>query len=202
MDFTPYQTLLTTDVSDAMPAGFAMSIAIRSLWQPAPALMGLAYTVKCCERSNTHLHNAIYQAPPHAIIVVETDGQDYAVAGGNVCAVAQQNKIAGFVIDGVIRDLAEVRDLQFPVYARGVFPKPGGKNAAGSSQQAITCGDVKVNTGDLLLADEEGIVVVPQAQIETVLEQALQKKAAAEQQTLAEWRSQHEAKIRAVLSGD
>jgi regulator of RNase E activity RraA len=199
MDLGPYRSLLTTDISDAMGHGYAMDIGIRSLLTPTPAIMGIAYTVKCINRSNTHLHNALYDAPKGSIVVAETDGNNYAVAGGNVCAVAQQNDITGFIIDGVARDLGEIRSLQFPVFARGIYPKPGNKTKEGFSQCKIACGNVVVNPGDLVVADEEGIVVVPQEEIESILEKALMKKAKAEKTPLEEWRKDHEQKIKAIL---
>lgn len=195
-----YKSLLATDISDAQPAGQAMDIGMKSLLSPTPKLMGYAFTVRCTNRSNTYLHDAIYRAPEGAVIVVEADAHDYAVAGGNVCAVAQQNGVAGFVIDGVIRDVGEAKEINFPVFARGVFPKPGDKTDDGESQVEITCGGVTVNTGDLIIADEEGIVVIPQAQIESTLEEALAKKEKAEAQSLADWRASHEAKIKSILS--
>lgn len=200
MNLAPYQDLLATDISDAQGAGFAMDIGIKSLLSPTPAIMGPAYTVRCSNRSNTFMHDAIYSAPKGSIIVVEVDENNYAVAGGNVCAVAQQNGIAGFVIDGAIRDLGELKSLNFPVFARGVFPKPGGKSKNGESQIPVNCGGVTVNTGDLIVADEEGIVVIPQADIEATLETALAKQQKAEAQSLADWRANHEKTIREIMS--
>jgi len=199
MDLTPYKNLLATDVSDAQGAGFAMDIGIQSLISPTPAIMGVAFTVHCANRSNTYLHDAIYTAPRGSIIVVQADGNDFAVAGGNVCAVAQQNGVAGFVIDGVIRDLGELKNLNFPVFARGVFPKPGSKSNQGESQVPIRCGGVTVNTGDLIVADEEGIVVIAQADIETTLATAATKQQKAEAQSLADWRANHEKTIREIV---
>ena len=199
MNLQNYQSLLTTDVSDAMSAGFAMDIGIQSLWQPIPRIMGFAYTVRCANRSNTYLHDAIYKAPKHSIIVVETDGNDYAVAGGNVCAIAQENGVQGFVIDGVVRDIGEIRENKFPVFARGVFPKPGGKSSDGEAKIPVTCGGVVVDTGDLVVADEEGIVIVPATEIETVLQSAVIKKQKAEEQSLAEWRNKHQQKIIGIV---
>ena len=201
MKLAPYQNLLSTDISDAQNAGFAIEIGIKSLLSPTPAIMGPAFTVRCNNRSNTFMHDAIYSAPKGSIIVVEAEDNNYAVAGGNVCAVAQQNGIAGFVIDGVIRDLGELRNLNFPVFARGVFPKPGGKSKHGQSQVPISCGGVMVNTGDLIIADEEGIVVIPQNDIETTLATALTKQKKAEVQSLADWRANHEKTIRGILNG-
>ncbi len=199
MNLDTYKALLSTDVSDAMDVGYAMDIGIHSLWTPTPKIMGFAYTVKCVNMSNTYLHDAIYQAPQGSVVVVEADANNYAIAGGNVCQVAKDNGIAGFVIDGVIRDIAEVRDCQFPVFARGVFPKPGNKTKHGSCQETITCGSVTVNDGDLIVADEEGIVVVPKQDMPSILDNALEKQKKASEQSLSQWREKHEAKIKQVL---
>lgn len=199
MNLAPYKHLLSTDISDALPVGYAMEFAIASVYSPPPRLMGFAYTVRCENRSNTYLHDAIYKAPKDAVIVAETDGNDYAVAGGNVCAVAKANGVAGFVVDGAVRDLGEIRELGFPVYARGVFPKPGGKTDAGASKVEVVCGGVKVNTGDLIVADEEGIAVVPASSVEVVLADALEKQQQNEAQSLDDWRAKHHTKILDVL---
>jgi regulator of RNase E activity RraA len=200
MNLDPYKMLLSTDISDAMPAGYAMDIGIRSLCLPAPRMMGFAYTVCCEKRSNTYFHEAIYKAPKGAIIVAEVDANDYAVAGGNVCAVAQQNGIAGFVVDGAVRDLGEIRELGLPVFARGVYPKPGEKTQAGKAQITIVCGNVKVNSGDLIVADEEGIVVIPKEDVADILAKALNKKTKADAESLADWRTKHAQKINELLA--
>jgi hypothetical protein len=73
-----------------------------------PRVAGPAFTVRCPPGDNLMLNAGIHRADRGSVIVVEADDVDYAVASGNVCAVAQRRGIAGFVIDGVIRDLAEV----------------------------------------------------------------------------------------------
>jgi len=98
------------------------------------------------------LHAAIYRAAPGSVVVVESGDVDYALAGGNVCAVAQRRGIAGFVADGVIRDLGEVREAAFPVFARGVIPIPGVKKAVLPLNERVTCGGVAVDPGDVVVA--------------------------------------------------
>ena len=95
-------------------------------------MAGPAYTVRCPAGDNLMLHAAIYRAEPGSIIVMEAGDVDYAVAGGNVCAVAQKRGVAAFIIDGAIRDLAEIRKLGFPVFARGVIPIPGARRRSAS----------------------------------------------------------------------
>ena len=197
-----YQSLLSTDIADAMGQSCAMDIGLSCLMaqdESIPKLMGFAFTVRCENRSNTYLHDSIYAAPKGSVIVVETDSLDYAVAGGNVCAVAQQNGILGFVVDGVIRDIGEIRSIGFPVFARGVYPKPGKKGIDGASQIPIECGGLKVQNGDLVIADEEGIVVISREKIEETLELALVKKAQAEKTSLDQWRANHQQKIQSIV---
>jgi regulator of RNase E activity RraA len=145
------------------------------------------------------LHAAIYRAAPGAIIVVQAGDLEYAVSGGNVCAVARQRGIAGFIVDGVIRDLAEVRTDRFPVFARGVSPIPGGKDGPGILNGVVRCGGVEVAPGDVVVADEEGIVVVPAAQQDAVLTAARQRAARDAALDLEEWEAAHHARIEAIL---
>jgi hypothetical protein len=102
----------TTTLADVLTRENVMDTGIRALTVTSAAarLAGPAFTVRCPPGDNLMLHAAIYRAEPGSVIVVDTGGDlDYAVAGGNVMAVAQRRGIAGFVIDGVIRDLAEAR---------------------------------------------------------------------------------------------
>nr|WP_242024085.1 RraA family protein [Nodosilinea sp. FACHB-13] len=172
---------------------------IRELWPRIPRLAGPAYTVSCPPGDNLMLHAAIYRAAPGTVIVVQAGDADYAMAGGNVCAIAQKRGIAGFVVDGVIRDLAEVREAQFPVFARGVMPVPGKKQQLGTLNQAIVCGRVRVNPGDIVVADEEGIVVIPAAQQAAVWQMAQQRTDQDAAQSLADWEINHRAKVERML---
>ena len=194
-----FQTLSPTTLADALNREQVMDIGIRPLWQPMPRMAGPAYTVRCAPADNLMLHVAIYRAPPGSVIVVEAGDVDYAVSGGNVCAVAKRRGIAGFVIDGVIRDLAEVREDRFPVFARGVIPIPGGKQGPGELNNTIRCGGVQVSAGDVVVADEEGVVVVPAARQDAVLEAARKRAAKDASLSLDEWEAAHRARIDVIL---
>ncbi|GIF20227.1 regulator of RNase E activity RraA [Actinoplanes tereljensis] len=193
--------LSPTTLAEIVGAQQVMDIGIRPLWTPIPRIAGPAFTVRCPPSDHLMLHAAIYQAPPGSIVVVESGDLAHALAGGNVCAVAQRNGIAGFVLDGVIRDIAEVRSMGFPVFGRGVIPVPAGKAAALPLNVNIRCGGVPVQAGDLVVADEEGIVVVPAAQRDEVLTLGAAKQAKEESQTLDEWEQAHRARITALLEG-
>ncbi len=199
IDYAAFQALSPTTLADALTHDRVMDIGIRPLWTGMPRVACPAYPLRCAPADNLMLHAAIYHAPAGSIIVVEAGDVDYAVAGGNVCAVAQKNGIMAFVVDGVIRDLAEVRDNRFPVFARGVSPIPGGKDVLEAINQQVTCGRVEVSPGDIVVADEEGIVVVPLADAERVLKAAQARAAKDASETLESWEAAHRARIDDIL---
>ena len=199
IDYAAFRELSPCTLCDVLTRDRVMDLGIRPLWQGAPRVAGPAYPVRLSPGDNLMLHAAIYRAPKGSIIVVEAGDVDYAVAGGNVCAVAQKHGIAAFVVDGVMRDLAEARERRFPLFARGVIPIPGGKDVIGALNAPVRCGGVLVGPGDVVVADEEGIVVVPQGKLDEVLKsaQARAEKDAAE--TLESWEAAHHAKIEGIL---
>ena len=194
-----FQQLSPTTLADVLGREQVMDIGIRPLWAGMPRVAGPAYPVRCAPGDNLMLHAAIHRAPAGSVIVVEAGDVDYAVAGGNVCAVAQKNGIAAFVIDGVIRDLAEIRERQFPVFARGLMPFPGGKEVLDVLNGTVRCGGVQVSPGDMVVADEEGIVVVAQDAINTVLASAQARAARDAELTLEQWEAAHRARIDEIL---
>ncbi len=198
-DYAQFRAISPTAYADGLGREQFMDRGIRELWPQIPRIAGPAYTVKCPPGDNLMLHAAIYRAEPGSVIVVEAGDCDYALAGGNVCAIAQQLGIAGFVIDGVIRDLAEVREARFPVFARGVIPKPGVKQALGTLQEPIVCGGVSVHPGDVVIADEEGIAVIPSARQSAVYDIAKARTEKDETQSLEAWRTAHQTKIERIL---
>ncbi|MFZ3495361.1 RraA family protein [Streptomyces sp. 5.8] len=187
-----------TTLADFLGREQVMDIGIRPLWD-SPRVAGPAYTVRCEPGDNLMLHAAIYRAEPGSVIVVESGDLDYALAGGNLCAVAQRRGIAAFVLDGLLRDLAEVREAGFPVFARGVVPVPGAKKKLGSLGGPVRVGGVSVHPGDIVVADEEGIVVTPAARQEEILSAALDKLAKEAGESLDAWEEQHRARIEKAL---
>ncbi|MBE9028949.1 RraA family protein [filamentous cyanobacterium LEGE 11480] len=198
-DYEKFRAISPTAYADALARENCMDFAIRQMWTGMPRIAGSAYTVRCVAGDNLMLHAAMYRAAPGSVLVVDAGDASHAVSGGNVCAVAQKLGLAGFVIDGVIRDVAEVRECGFPVFARGVIPKPGGKQHLGDLQQPIVCGGVAVNPGDVVVADEEGIVVIPQAQLDTVYQAAQARADQDAAQSLEAWQALHRAKIDRLL---
>ncbi|MEW1797611.1 RraA family protein [Streptomyces niveus] len=199
-DISGFKDIPPTTLADFLGREQVMDIGIRPLWPSMPRIAGPAFTVRCPAGDNLMLHAAIYRAEPGSVVVVQAGDVDYALAGGNVCAVAQRRGIAGFVLDGVIRDLGEVREMGFPVFARGVIPIPGTKAAVEPLNLDVRCGGVTVRSGDIVVADEEGVVVTPHGRAEEVLSASRAKLAKEAAESLDEWEAAHRARIERVLS--
>lgn len=199
-DVTGFLDISPTTLADILGREQVMDIGIRPLWPGMPRVAGPAFTVRCPAGDNLMLHAAIYRAAPGSVIVVEAGDTDYAVAGGNVCAVALRRGIAAFVVDGVIRDLAEAREMGFPVFARGVIPVPGAKAAVAPINEPVRCGGVTVRPGDIVVADEEGVVVTPSARGAQVLDEALAKQAKEAGESLDAWEAAHRARVEQILA--
>lgn len=199
-EVTDFRDVPPPTLADVLGREQVMDVGVRPLWSPIPRVAGPAFTVSCPPGDNLMLHAAIYRAEPGSIIVANTGDVDHAAAGGNVCAIAQRRGVAAFVLDGVIRDLAEIREMGFPVFARGVIPVPGGKSAIAPLNQPVLCGGVTVYAGDIVVADEEGVVVVPLAGQHDVLGQARDRLAKEAAETLDDWERAHRARIEKMLA--
>jgi regulator of RNase E activity RraA len=199
MEFAAFGRLSPTTLADVLSRDRVMDPGIRPVWSPIPRLAGPAYPVRCAPGDNLMLHATIHRAPAGSVIVVQAGDQEFAVSGGNVCAWAQRRGIAGFIVDGLIRDVGKVRELRFPVFSRGVIPIPGEKKGPGSLGESVTCGGVSVAPGDIVVADEEGIVVVPVAEAARLLAAAEAKAAKDAAMTLDTWARDHSERIEAIL---
>lgn len=197
--YTAFAALSPTAYADALDRSQFMDCGIHEMWSQTPRIAGPAYPVSCGAGDNLMLHAAIYRAPAGSIIVVQAGDLDYAVSGGNVCATAQQRGVVGFIVDGVIRDVAEVRGYGFPVFARGVMPIPGRKQGPGTLNQSVVCGGVQVHPGDIVVADEEGIAVIPAQQQDAVRTIAQRRQDRDVAQSLEDWQYNHQAKIDGIL---
>lgn len=191
--------LTTCDLADVLPRCQVMDPGLAALYANMGSVAGPAYTVFCPAGDNLMMHAAIYEAPAGSVIVARSEDARFALVGGNVCALAQQRGIAGMVIDGLARDVAEIRALGFPVFARGLCPKPAQKTGAGEPEPTITCAGVEVTSGDLVAADEEGIVVLPAADAMDLLSEAQKQAETAAATSLESWSAGHRRAIQKVL---
>jgi len=135
-------------------------------------LCGPAVTVACRPGDNLVLHKAIYVAEPGDVLVATVGGYKEAGPWGEIMTLAAQARdIAGFIIDGSVRDSRSIKDLRFPVFSGALSIKGTTKDSLGLINHPINIGGVTINPGDLILGDADGIVVVARQDIAGVLTQ-------------------------------
>src|SRR5947209_6653145 len=118
--------------------------------------------------------DAIDAAPAGSVyVMVLEDGADYAGIGGLMTTAMKYRGLAGAVVDGGVRDTPQIRKLQFPVFSRGVAPSTTINHFRfAGANIPVTCAGVRVNAGDIIVADEDGVAVVPKDRAADVLKKA------------------------------
>lgn len=162
----------TANVGDAQER-FGIAAGLHAVW-PGATIAGPAFTVWTRPGDNLLVHEAMTQASPGDVIVVNGGGDvTRALIGDLIGMRARALGLEGFVIDGAVRDAAELAELGLPVFARGVSPAGPYKHGPGRVQVPVAIGGVVVEPGDLVLGDADGVVVVPAATVEATLEATL-----------------------------
>jgi 4-hydroxy-4-methyl-2-oxoglutarate aldolase len=147
-------------------------------------LCGPAFTVSCGPRDNLMLHKALELAKPGDILLVDTGGHYQAgYLGGLMATSAVARKIGGLAIDGGIRDSAEIIQMGFPVFCRCFSLLGTTKSVLGLINHPLVFGGARVNPGDIILGDNDGLVVVARERGEEVLAKAQARVAMEEQKT-------------------
>lgn len=161
--------LSTAHISDVSPYGMVMEPRIASVWVGARAT-GRAFTVRTAPGDNASLHEAIDRIGEGDVLVVDGDGfMERALWGAIMSEAAQLIGVAGLVVDGAVRDIAEIRGIGFPVFAAGRTPTGPYNKVRGEIGGTIVCGGVTVSPGDWVHADDDGVVVIPAPQTEETL---------------------------------
>lgn len=164
----------TAILSDAMFKLNTMDYRIKPVWRAERSLCGPAITVRARPGDNAMAVKAIELAAPGDVVVVQ-DSWDttHSIWGGIMSLLAKKRGVAGLVTDGLVRDTAQMRDADFPVWARGTTPIAPCRNVPpGQIGTQIVCGNVVVNDGDIVVADEDGVVIVPAADVAEVIKGA------------------------------
>ncbi|MBC2699413.1 MAG: bifunctional hexulose-6-phosphate synthase/ribonuclease regulator [ANME-2 cluster archaeon] len=150
----------TPNISDAMHRKGAMH-GLFSL-NPGHKMVGPAVTVQTFEGDWAKTVEAIDTAQPGDVIVIYNGGSDQVAPWGELATLSCINKgVSGVVIDGAVRDIDDIRKLEFPVYARAVVPNAGEPKGFGEINAEISCAGQTVRPGDYIVGDDNGIVVVP-----------------------------------------
>jgi 4-hydroxy-4-methyl-2-oxoglutarate aldolase len=178
-----FRTVEVASTADAMEQLYGqrnyMSHEMRPL---APAkFAGPAVTVlmkkeehKEGSKASEGMLDAIDNAKPGSVyVMVLEDGADFAGIGGLMATAMKYRGFTGAVIDGSVRDTPQIRKLQFPVFSRGVVPSTTINHYRFAGVNVpVTCAGVRVNAGDIIAADEDGVAVVPRAHAADVLKKA------------------------------
>ena len=155
-----YRDFETPDISDILNRMYTMSPEIHNVVND-DTLVGPACTVKVFPGDNLMVHKALDVAKPGDVVVIDTSGsQRNAVLGDLVANKARHRGIAGFIVDGLVRDLPGLKEAGLPVFARGVTPFGPLHRGPGELNYAVSCGGIVVNPGDIIVADASGIAVV------------------------------------------
>jgi RraA family protein len=155
------------DISDYLNRLYGVECSIRCLSGGDRRLIGPACTVKVYPGDNLMVHKALDIAKPGDVVVVDAGGSiKNAVLGDTISMKARHRGIAGFVVDGYVRDLDAVRALAYPVYARGETLVGPLHRGPGEINYPICCGGVVVSPGDFVVADPGGVVIMPRLHIE------------------------------------
>ena len=166
-----YADLAVADISDALGRNAALPSALKPFNKSR--ILGSAYTVNLPASENLLLYYAVDNAMPGDVLVVSCAGYtERAVAGEIVAALAKARGLAGFVIDGAVRDAEALRQTDFPVYARAVSPNGPYKDACGEINVAVSMGNVVIHPGDLIVADGDGIVSIRREEAASVAQLA------------------------------
>ncbi len=167
-----YQAAILADVNGRRGALHGRIAALR----PRMQLAGPALTVEVRPGDNLMIHAAMALAKPGDVLVIDGKGDQTAALMGTIMMTAcKQLGIAGVVIDGAVRDSLEIDEMDFPVFSVGTNPNGPTKNVPGRIGHPITCGGVTVRSGDLVVADADGVFVGERERVEALLPLARRK---------------------------
>jgi regulator of RNase E activity RraA len=182
-----FRELPTSILSDCLDRFNALA-GLRPVGEPK-AFAGPAVTVEEIEGGNLMSHLALKHVRPGDVLVIDAKGvTTRACWGGLQTFAAAERGITAIVIDGAIRDAADVPKYGVPVYCRGTSPAGPHKGWGGRVNVSIACAGVPINPGDLIVGDADGLVVVPREMAAEIADRAAQKLA-----TEREWFKRVEA---------
>ena len=171
-----FSRIPVANVSDNMSRMFAGAPALRPL-DPKMRLAGVALTVRTRPGDNLMIHKAIDMAGEGDVIVVDAGGDlTNSLVGEIMLRLSERRKIAGWVIDGAVRDF-DALSRGIPVFARGVTHRGPYKDGPGEINYAVSVGGMLVNAGDIIIGDCDGVLAIPPEGREELLRNAQAQQA-------------------------
>ncbi|PPC76170.1 dimethylmenaquinone methyltransferase [Pokkaliibacter plantistimulans] len=146
----------------------AVDTAIRPVWNGA-AVAGPAFPLHCAPGDNLAIHVAMELVPRGSILVVSTDSFIAGYWGEVLTVAAEAAGVRGLIIDGGVRDIAALAMRRFPVFSRGISMRGTGKASVPSVGQPLSFTGTPVALGDLVVADDDGVLILPAAEAQQVL---------------------------------
>jgi 4-hydroxy-4-methyl-2-oxoglutarate aldolase len=160
----------TGHIVDARNGRAALDHRIKPVDPECAQFVGPALTCQTGADDNLAILAALVLAEPGDVIVVAADGfAETAVVGDNVAMMAANKGVAAIVIDGMARDSTGILPVGLPVFARGITPNSCVRSGPGRIGLPIVCGGVAIAPGDVVLGDRDGVVVIPQGELEAVV---------------------------------
>jgi len=170
-----FRSLPVANISDSMNRLTAGGARLRP-YHASGVLCGPALTVKSRPGDNLMMHMALNLAVPGDIIVVDAGGDlTNSITGERMLAYAERKGFGGVVIDGAIRDVAYVRQRNFPVYAAGVSHRGPYKDGPGEINVPVSLDGMVIEPGDLVIGDEDGLLCIPFDEVAAVYAVAYEK---------------------------
>lgn len=176
---------MTTPAALASVGGVRVLHGFEPAW-PSARVVGPAFTAQGGPGDNLALHRALAEAAAGDVIVVAVGGErGCAHLGGIVASAARARGLAGIVVDGAVRDRAELEAIGVPVFHRGVSPRKPAKDGPAELGVPVEIDGVRIEPGDLVAADADGVVVVPRERADELVA-AAEALEAREREILAE----------------
>ena len=164
---------------DAMGGGGCLDYRIKPLAEPSAVMVGTAMTCHAGPADNLALFGALEAGRRGDILVAATDSfMGTAITGDLLLGMAKNKGIAGFVTDGVVRDLVGILGVGLPVYCAGLTANSPARNGPGTVGLPIVIGGVRIESGDIVVGDRDGVVIVPLAEAASVAKKLADVKAA------------------------
>ncbi len=178
-DVAAFANVPTGYAVDAMNGRGALDYRIKPLSPATAVMVGVAVTCHCGPADNLALFGALAIAQPGDILVAATDGfTATSVTGDLLLGMAKNRGLKGLVTDGLARDLPGILGVGLPLYCAGLTPNSPVRNGPGVVGQPVVMGGVVIESGDIVIGDNDGIVIVPRGRIGDVLARLEQVRAA------------------------